>query len=151
MPEVATERRIAMRRVFAAPRELVWRAFTEPDRLACWWGKRGWSTPVDSITMDVRPGGAFRLLSVNDEDGRAMALDAVYREVRAPDRLVWADGDRLATVTLTVLAERATRVDLVTTIVGTAALRRHAMAGMSSAWDRLADHLTDHHPQRSPR
>ena len=42
--------------------------------------------------MDVRPGGAFRLTIVNDEDGREMPIDAVYREVVEPERLAFGDG-----------------------------------------------------------
>jgi uncharacterized protein YndB with AHSA1/START domain len=151
MPDVVSAREIAMTRVFAAPRELVWRAFTEPAQLARWWGKRGWSTPPDRLTMDVRPGGVFRLVSVNDADGSEMAMDSVFREITAPERLVWADGDRTATVTFTDLGAAGTRVDLHTTIAGTEALLRQAVAGMSSAWDRLAEHLTERpHPPRSP-
>ena len=75
---------ISITRVFNAPREQVWRAWTEPERLAQWWGKRGWSTPVESVELDVRPGGVFRLNSINDEDGREMALDAVIRRSSSP-------------------------------------------------------------------
>ena len=52
--------RISITRVFNAPREEVWLAWTEPERIAQWWGKRGWSTPVSSVELDVRPGGVFR-------------------------------------------------------------------------------------------
>jgi uncharacterized protein YndB with AHSA1/START domain len=68
---------ITITRLFDSPRELVWKAWTEPEQLARWWGKRGWSTPLDSVTMDVRPGGTFRLNSINDEDGSEMPLDTV--------------------------------------------------------------------------
>ena len=82
-------RRISITRVFDAPREEVWRAWTEPERIAQWWGKRGWSTPVSSVELDVRPGGVFRLNSINDEDGREMPMDAVYTEVVEPERLAF--------------------------------------------------------------
>ena len=75
--------------MFDAPREEVWRAWTEPERIAEWWGKRGWSTPVSSVELDVRPGGVFRLNSINDEDGREMPVDTVYSEVVEPERLVF--------------------------------------------------------------
>src|ERR671918_316609 len=55
------ERAGLITRVLDAPRELVWEAWTRPDRLARWWGPPGWSTDPASITLDVRPGGAFRL------------------------------------------------------------------------------------------
>ena len=47
-------REIQNTRVFDAPRELVWKAWTEPDRPARWWGKRSWRTP-STITVDVSP------------------------------------------------------------------------------------------------
>jgi uncharacterized protein YndB with AHSA1/START domain len=71
-----------------------------------------------------------------------MPLDTVYREVVEPERLVWGeDAGRRATVTFTDLGDGTTRVDLRTTIHGTEALRCHAEGGLSSAWDRLAEHL----------
>jgi uncharacterized protein YndB with AHSA1/START domain len=45
--EGADAREVAITRVFDAPRELVWKEWTEPERLAAWWGKRGWSTPLE--------------------------------------------------------------------------------------------------------
>jgi uncharacterized protein YndB with AHSA1/START domain len=142
MDDAVATREIAISRVFDAPRELVWKAWTEPAQLARWWGKRGWSTPLASITMDVRPGGTFRLLHVNDEDGSEMAMDTVYREVVEPGRLAWGeDGGRRATVTFTDLGDGTTRVDLHTTIQGSEALRCQAEGGLSSSWDRLAEHL----------
>ena len=78
---IAEPREITITRVFDAPRERVWRAWTEPSEIARWWGKRGWSTPPESVTLDVRPGGVFRLNSINDEDGREMPLDTTFREV----------------------------------------------------------------------
>jgi len=45
----------------------VWRAWTRPAELAQWWGKRGWNAVLDSIVLDVRPGGTFRVTTVNAE------------------------------------------------------------------------------------
>ncbi len=149
MTDAVALREIDMTRVFAAPRALVWDAWTQPAQLARWWGRRGWSTPADRITIDLRPGGAFALTSVSDADGREMTLRAVYREVVAPERLVWdGEDDRTATVTFDDLGERATRVRLQTTIRATEGLHRNAVAGLTSACNRLAEHLiaaaTDH-------
>jgi uncharacterized protein YndB with AHSA1/START domain len=141
--DVPTARRIHITRVYDAPRELVWRAWTEPERLAEWWGKRGWSTPIASITMDVRPGGAFRLTSVSGADGAEMPLDAVYHDVVEPERLVFArtDSDALATVTFTDLGDGRTELVLETIIQATEQLRGTAEGGLRSAFDRLAEHL----------
>jgi uncharacterized protein YndB with AHSA1/START domain len=148
---VSEQREIAITRVFDAPRELVWRAWTEPDQIARWWGKRGWSTPVESVVLDLRPGGAFRLSSVCEADGREMPLDAVYREVAAPERLVFADGSgRIATVTLTDLGDGRTRMSFRTTMRATAELLERAEGGLRSAFDRLAAHLHRSPTSRSP-
>ena len=57
-------------RVFEAPRELVFRCMTEPEHLAHFWGPAGVSTPVENITVDLRPGGVFETVMVNDADGK---------------------------------------------------------------------------------
>jgi uncharacterized protein YndB with AHSA1/START domain len=59
---------IAISRVFDAPRELVYRAFTDPDHLAAWWGPIGNSLPRDEIEFDVRPGGHQRWMEVSAAD-----------------------------------------------------------------------------------
>ena len=102
----AEPREITITRVFDVPRERVWRAWTEPAEIARWWGKRGWSTPPESVTLDVRPGGVFRLNSINDEDGREMPLDTVFGEIVEPERLVFG----AATVTLTDLGDGRTEM-----------------------------------------
>jgi uncharacterized protein YndB with AHSA1/START domain len=129
---------ISITRVFDAPREQVWRAWTEPERLAAWWGKRGWSTPVSSVELDVRPGGVFRLNSINDEDGREMAMDAVFRQVVEPERLVFARPDGSTSyVTLIDLGDGRTEMRF----EATAAVSDAAAAGLASAFDRLEESL----------
>jgi uncharacterized protein YndB with AHSA1/START domain len=132
---------IEITRVYQAPREQVWKAWTEPERIARWWGKRGWRTPPSSVTLDVRPGGAFRLNSISDSDGREMPLDAVYVEVDEPERLVFGRGDERATVTFADLGDGRTEMTFRTTMEATEALRDRAAAGMASAFDRLAEQL----------
>jgi uncharacterized protein YndB with AHSA1/START domain len=148
MTGTATLREITITRVFDAPRELVWDAWTEPEQIARWWGKRGWSTPPESVALDVRPGGTFRLSSVNDEDGREMPLDAVYREVVEPERLVFerrGDG-AVASVTLADLGDGRTEMTFHTTMLASDELRARAEAGLRSAFDRLAGQLDRQRP-----
>jgi uncharacterized protein YndB with AHSA1/START domain len=133
----ATAREITITRIFDAPREVVWKAWTEPEQIARWWGKRGWNTPPSSVAMDVRPGGVFRLNSVNEEDGREMPLETVYREVIEPERLVFGE----ATVTLTDLGDGRTEMVFHTTVQMTAETRDAAEGGLASAFDRLAEQL----------
>jgi uncharacterized protein YndB with AHSA1/START domain len=127
--------RITITRVFDAPREEVWRAWTEPERIAQWWGKRGWSTPVSSVELDVRPGGVFRLNSINDEDGREMPMDAVYSEVVEPERLVFGT----SSVTFIDLGDGRTEMHFEATV--SAEVADVAAGGLASAFDRLEELL----------
>ncbi len=75
-------------RVFDAPRELVWKAFTEPERMQQWWGPKG--TTVIRAKMDLRPGGIYHY-GMRTPDGKSMWGRFVFREVAAPHRLVWTN------------------------------------------------------------
>ena len=145
---------ITITRVYDAPRERVWAAWTEPERLAAWWGKRGWRTPPESVTIELRPGGAFRLDSISDADGATMTLDATFHEVVPPARLVFGgpSGDRRTTVTFTDLGDGRTEMTFHTTqhVDADPALRERAAGGLASAFDRLADHLGAPATQETP-
>src|SRR5437879_11726990 len=80
-----TDREIVMTRVFAAPRRLVWDAFTKPELLKRWFGPRGWSLAVCEV--DLKVGGGFRFV-LRGPDGEAMGMRGVYRELAAPERWV---------------------------------------------------------------
>ena len=77
---------IAMTRVFDAPRDLVFKAHTDPELVPRWWGQRGSTTVVD--TMDVKPGGAWRFVQ-KAPDGSEYAFRGEYREVVPPERLAY--------------------------------------------------------------
>jgi uncharacterized protein YndB with AHSA1/START domain len=147
MSGAATAQEITITRVFHARRELVWKAWTEPHQLAEWWGPQGWTAPLDKITMDVKPGGTFRLTGVS-EDGTEMPQEGVYREVVEPERLVleepadgnWHEG-AVSALTFTDLGDGRTEVTLRATIHTTDEMRAHAEAGMAGSLDRLAEHL----------
>lgn len=96
----STSTELVLSRVFDAPRELVYRAFTDPDQLAQWFGPVGWSVPRDSVDMDVRPGGHQRFTMVNDADpSMTSPVDGVFLEVIENELLIGAEdwdptGDR---------------------------------------------------------
>jgi uncharacterized protein YndB with AHSA1/START domain len=77
------DREIHIERVFDAPRELVWRAFTEPDLVAQWWG-RGNKLVIER--MEVERGGHWRYIEHADDGEHG--FEGRYREVTAPERLV---------------------------------------------------------------
>jgi uncharacterized protein YndB with AHSA1/START domain len=134
-------REVTIVRVFDAPREAVWRAWTEPEQLARWWGKRGWNTPVESIALDVRPGGVFRLNSINDADGSEMPMEAVFSEVVEPERLAFR-GRSSGSVTLTDLGDGRTEMVFHATMQVSDEIRERAVGGLQSAFDRLAEVLS---------
>ena len=73
---------LVITRIFDAPRELVYRAFTDPDQLAAWFGPVGWSVPRDSVDLDVRAGGHQRFTMVNDDDpAMTSPVNAGFTEV----------------------------------------------------------------------
>ena len=72
-------------RVFDAPRELVWKAFTESERLTQWWGPKGFT--MLKCKVDLRPGGVFHYC-MRTPDGREMWGKWVYREIVPPERMV---------------------------------------------------------------
>jgi uncharacterized protein YndB with AHSA1/START domain len=75
-------------REFAAPRDLVWTAWTKPEHVAQWWGPKGWDIPV--CEMDVRPGGAWRLhmRDMSDPTGAEGPIKGTFGEIVKPERLV---------------------------------------------------------------
>ena len=80
---------LVITRIFNAPRELVYRAFTDPDQLAAWFGPVGWSVPRDSVEIDPRPGGVQRFTMVNDDDpSMTSPASAVFTEVIENELLV---------------------------------------------------------------
>lgn len=78
-----SDREIRIERVFDAPRDLVWRAFTEPDLVKQWWG-RGHELDVEQL--EVEPGGHWRF--VEHHAGRADGFEGRFREVDPPERIV---------------------------------------------------------------
>ena len=80
-----SDREIATERVFDAPRERVFAAYTDPELIPEWWGPRGTTTIVDQ--MDVRRGGRWRFVHRN-EDGTETGFHGTYREVTPPERIV---------------------------------------------------------------
>ena len=81
-------------RVFDAPRERVWREWTEPERFADWFGGPEAEVPLDSVAMDVRPGGTWRATMFSGPGRREIRWAGAYREVVAPERLVLTFSDR---------------------------------------------------------
>lgn len=83
---IISDTEIQITREFDAPRELVFKAMTDPALLARWWGPRRYRTVVDM--MDARPGGKWRMRNIA-ADGGEHAFRGEFREVVPPERVVW--------------------------------------------------------------
>jgi uncharacterized protein YndB with AHSA1/START domain len=105
---------IALTRVFAAPRERVWREWTEPEAFADWFGAPSGEVPLETVAMDVRAGGAWRMTMLA---GRGeIHWHGEYLDVVEPERLVFTVSDQpggvfdVVTVVLTDLGDGRTEM-----------------------------------------
>jgi uncharacterized protein YndB with AHSA1/START domain len=107
---------ITLSRVFDASRERVWKEWTEPERFADWFGGTDGEVPLSSVSMDVRPGGSWRLTMFAGPDRDEIRWKGAYREVVEPERLVFTVSDQpgdvyeLITVVLTDLGDGRTEM-----------------------------------------
>jgi uncharacterized protein YndB with AHSA1/START domain len=141
------ERELTITRVLAAPRALVFAAWTDPVQLARWWGPKDFTNPVCEV--DARVGGALRIV-MRSPAGSEHPMKGVFREVVAPERLVFTnialdqDGSHLlegvTTVTFAAQGER-TLLTVHTRAVGLVPLAAQMFAGMEAGWTQSIDRL----------
>jgi uncharacterized protein YndB with AHSA1/START domain len=108
---------ISVTRVFAAPRERVWQEWTEPERFADWFGGPDNEVPLATVSMDVRPGGSWRLTMYAEPGRQVIHWKGEFVEVVEPERLVFTVSDQpgddayeLVTVVLTDLGDGRTEM-----------------------------------------
>lgn len=132
---------LVYRRVLRAPRERVWRCLTEPAELAQFWGPSGMDTPIESIVVELHPGGRFETLMVGEHGSYRMV--ATFTEVVAPERLAWLEPatGMHTTSTLTDLGDGGTAVVIRQRNVPETMLGPEARAGFLTSLDRLEQHL----------
>jgi uncharacterized protein YndB with AHSA1/START domain len=140
---------IAITRVFDAPRERVWKEWTEPERFADWFGGTESEVPLTSVSMDVRPGGSWRLTMFAEPGRREIHWTGEYREVVEPERLVFTVSDQpeddlyeLVTVVLTDLGEDRTEMHFQQQGRMSAEEYERAGQGWSTFFDRIDARLT---------
>ncbi len=140
---------VTLTRVFDAPRALVWQAWTDPKRMAQWFGPRDFTNPV--VELDVRVGGALRIV-MRGPSGTDYPMKGVFTEVVPPERLVFnniavdMDGNHLleSETTVTFAGQGGkTRLTLHTHAVGRVPIARQMLAGMEVGWTQSIDKLEE--------
>jgi uncharacterized protein YndB with AHSA1/START domain len=143
------EQELVLTRVFDAPRELVFKAWTDPKRVAQWWRPRGFTNPV--CELDVRPGGAIRI-HMRGPDGTVYPMTGVYQEVVEPERIVFtsaaldAEGNALFELLTTVtFAEQGgkTKQILRARVIKRTAQAAQYLKGMEAGWTQSLEHLAE--------
>jgi uncharacterized protein YndB with AHSA1/START domain len=148
----ASKHEIVIVREFDAPRELVWKAWTDPKHVAAWWGPRGFTTRVDEL--DLRVGGRTRYVMVGP-DGKEYPVTGVYQEIVAPEKFVSTDefgedfeGDDLPKgIILTCIFEdlgRRTRMTMRIAHPTAEDERKHEEMGVVGGWGSSFDCLDEY-------
>jgi uncharacterized protein YndB with AHSA1/START domain len=144
---VSDERTLVITRLFDAPRDMVFAAWVDQDQAAQWWGPKGFTSV--SCTMDVRVGGVWRRV-MKSPDGVEHCARGVYREIAAPQRLVFTyawerNPEQTGHETLVTLtfAERGGKTELTLrqAVFETVAARDDHRGGWSGCLERFAEFL----------
>jgi len=138
---------IHLRRTFAAPREKVFRAWTEKEALNRWWAPPGFENT--SIATDLRVGGGYDFRMRKLPGGPEFHILGTFKEVKPPERLVytwnWTEargmGETLVTVEFRDL-KGSTEVILTHALIRDEELRRNHAAGWGGCFDRVAEYLS---------
>ena len=139
---------LVLTRIFDAPRELVFKAWTDPKIVAQWWGPHRFTNPV--CELDARPGGAIRI-HMRGPDGTVYPMTGVYQEVVEPERIVFtsaaldvAGNPMFELLTTVTFAEEGgkTKQILRTRVIKSTAEAAPYLAGMEAGWTQSLERLT---------
>jgi len=142
------DRVLIITRTFDAPRDLVWKAWSEPEHFTHWMGPRDY--PIVHTEGEFRPGGKWRGRLRSIATGEELWQSGKYLEIKEPERLVFtfawdrADGSRSPETEITVLFAEAQGKTVMTfrqTGFDTVESRDGHGAGWNSTFDRLAEYL----------
>lgn len=145
---VNEEQELVLTRVFDAPRELVFKVWTDPKHVARWWGPHGFTNPV--CELDLRPGGAI-LIHMRGPDGTVYPMTGVFQDVVRPERLVFtsaaldSDGKPMFEVlTIVTFADEGgkTKQILRARVIKTTPQAAPYIAGMEQGWTQSLERLT---------
>jgi uncharacterized protein YndB with AHSA1/START domain len=146
-PVAAADQQVVITRIFDAPRERVFRAWTDPDEVAGWYGPEHFDTPRDRVRIDPRVGGRWELTMVRRDGGGEFAIGYEIVELVEPELLVLRSdpmpgtGMHAATITRVELHDLGGRTRMTLTD-GPYVESAHAEAGWSQAFDKLASFVS---------
>jgi len=149
------QKELTITRVFDAPRELVFKAWTDSEMLAKWWGPRGVTNPESDVEAHV--GGKIRVVMLAGPEmgplaGQRWPMEGMFEEFEAPSKLVFKNqavdenGNVLIDGLTTVTFEEAggkTRMTMHTTAKGMVPQAEGMLAGMSDGWTQSIDKLAE--------
>jgi uncharacterized protein YndB with AHSA1/START domain len=147
--EARAQREVTLTRIFDAPVQLVWAAWTEPRHLAQWWGPKSFTNPV--CELDLRSGGAIRI-HMQAPDGAVYPMTGSFEEIVPCERLVFKsvardlEGEPLLEGLNTITFEDAggkTKVTVHSRAVGIAPIAPQMLAGMEMGWSQSLDKLAE--------
>ncbi len=128
------DREIVATRLFQAPRELVFKMWTNREHISNWWGPRGFTTTT--YEMDVRPGGVWRF-TMHDPDGRNYENIIIYREIVSPERISYFHESPPAFDTTVTFIEREGGTSVTARMLFESAELREAVAKAHGAVEGL--------------
>jgi uncharacterized protein YndB with AHSA1/START domain len=146
-----TNRELTLTRVFDAPRELVFKAWTDEKLLARWWGPDGFTTPIAEV--DARPGGKLNVVMEDTAgliaQGSRYPMTGQFDEVMAPERLVFTasaimDGQPVLDSTTTVTfveQDGKTMLTVHVVVIRATPAAEGPLAGMEAGWNQQLDKL----------
>jgi uncharacterized protein YndB with AHSA1/START domain len=144
------KRELRMTRLLDAPRDLVFKAWTDPKHVAQWWGPKYFTNPVCEV--DARPGGTI-LIHMQDPDGNVYPMKGVFNEVVEPERLVMTagafqadDGEPMLEDVTTVTFEDVGGKTLLTVhalVTKATPEAEGALEGMEQGWNEQLDKLDE--------
>jgi uncharacterized protein YndB with AHSA1/START domain len=147
MPETTVDQQVLITRIFDAPRARVFRAWTDPDEVAAWYGPEHVDTPREKIRIDLRVGGRYELTMVQRDDGAEFAIGYDIIELIEPELLVLRSdpmpeiGLHEPTITRVELHDHGDKTRMTLTDGPYARNAGHAEAGWNSAFEQLAARL----------
>jgi uncharacterized protein YndB with AHSA1/START domain len=147
-PAAASDQEVLITRIFEAPRERVFKAWTDPDEVAAWYGPEQCDTPRESVNIDLRVGGRYELTMVQRDSGAEFPLRYEIVELVEPELIVLRSepmpemGMHEPTFARIEFHDHGDKTRM-TLVDGPypASGRGHAEAGYDAAFDKLAAHL----------